>query len=352
MLLGSSLGAAVARERSAASADRSDIAALGVAICIAGGWLLAASHEAGPYYLREVVLRQAQRRISGKAPHLRPPGFLIAVTLIGLLPWTLLGAPLGRLRAAWRRGGVARPGAAAAALLGWIALPALFLSLLRTQQPHYLLPALPALALALGQAVASPERWAVRCTAALGLLASAILLARAAWASALSSDPSEIAMAGDTFVRIAALLAAGLLIALVFWPATSRLAPWQRAAAGALVLAAAGLVALIRLDPWMSPRALVSNAAVASASELVAPASARSSVHIYSERTQVDPMPKYLLPAWLAADPGRVAIVWERELPRLDSKAGLEQVARGYLGGTPAVVLRAAPAGATPNRIR
>jgi hypothetical protein len=200
--------------------------------------------------------------------------------------------------------------------------------------------------------VAHPERWAVRGTSALGLLASALLIARAVSTSALSSEPAEIAAAGDAFVRLAALLAGALLIGLVLWPAAPRLAPWRRAAAGSLVVAAAALVALIRLDPWMSPRALVSNPTVSGASQLSAPASERSSVRIYSQRTQVEPLPKDRLAGWLAADPARVAIVWEHELPRVGSQAGLEQVARGYLGGTPAVVLRAAPVGSTPDRIR
>jgi 4-amino-4-deoxy-L-arabinose transferase-like glycosyltransferase len=350
--LGLRLGALLARERSAASADRSDLLALGVALGLAGSWLLAAAHAEGSRYVRWITLGQAVKRIAGRAPHLRPPGFLIAATLIGLLPWTLLGAPLGRLRAAWRSGTLAPPSAASAALLGWIALPALLLSLLRTQQPHYLLPALPALALALGQAVTHPERWAVRGAAALGLLASALLIARAGSTAALSSEPAEIAVAGDALVRMAALLASAILIGLVLWPAASRLAPWQRAAAGSLVVAVAALVALIRLDPWMSPRALISNPTVSRASQLSAPGSELSSVRIYSERTQVEPLPKYLLAGWLAADPGRVAIVWESELPRVGSQAGLEEVTRGYLGGTPAVVLRAAPVGSTPDRIR
>jgi 4-amino-4-deoxy-L-arabinose transferase-like glycosyltransferase len=351
--VGLRLGAALARERSAASADRSDALALGVALGIAGAWLLAATQAEGYRYAREIALRQAVRRISGHAPHLRPPGYLIAVTLIGLLPWTLLGAPLGRLWSALRRGTIERPSAAQAALLGWILLPALLLSLLATQQPHYLLPTLPALALLLSQAVAEPERWAIRCTAALGLLVGAALLARAAWALPMSSEPAELAMAHDPAVRMAALLAAALLFALLLLPRAARLPPWQRAAACAVVLATAAMVSLVRLDPWMSPRALVSNPAVQAASQLAAPSSARSSVRLFGKRTQVEARRKPELGAWLAADPRRVALVWERDLPRVGpATAQLEQIGRGYHRGKPLIALRAAPPAATPDPIR
>ena len=353
--IGLRLGAALARERSAASADASDLAALGVALGLTGAWLVAAAQAEGSLYVRSITVGQALRRITGDAPHLRPPGFLLGVALLGLLPWTLLGAPLGRLRALWRQRDGARLGASHAALLGWIALPALLLSTLRTQQPHYLLPALPAIALLLGQAVSRPEPWAIRSTAALALLVSAALFARAWSTAAFSGDPAELAMATDTPVRVAAALAAALLLALLLLPRAARLSPWERAAAGTLVIAVASLVALVRLDPWMSPRALLASEAVLRAERLAAPESARSSVLVLSGRSQVDTLRRTTVGAWLAAEPGRVALVWEHDLGRLGRDAGaalgadeVERIGRGYLGRRPLVALRAAHATPIP----
>jgi len=358
--IGLRLGAALARERSAGSADTSDVAAAGVALGCVGAWLLAAAHSAGGDYVRAISLGQALRRITGHAPHLRPPGFLLGVTLIGLLPWTLLGTPLGRLWSAWRQTVGTRPGGSHAALLGWIALPALLLSMLQTQQPHYLLPALPAIALLLGQAVTRPERWATRSTAALALLASGVLFVRAWAAPVFSGSEAELAMATDAPTRGVAALAAALLLALVLLPSAARLAPWVRAVAGVTAIAVTALFCLSRLDPWMSPRALLSSEAVARADRLAAPYLVRSIVSILSGRSEVDKTDRTTVGAWLAAEPGRVALVWEDDLGRLGHDAGaplradeVEQIGRGYVRGRPLVAVRAAGTTATePDRIR
>ncbi|HEY8156107.1 MAG TPA: phospholipid carrier-dependent glycosyltransferase [Myxococcota bacterium] len=358
--IGLRLGAALARERSPASADRSDLAAFGLALGIGGAWLLAAANVAGSQYVQAIGPRQVFRRVTGRAPHLRPPGFLIGVTLLGLLPWLLLGAPLGRLRSRWREAGSARPGASQAALLGWILLPALLLSLLRTQQPHYLLPALPAAALLLGQAVDRPERWATRGTAALALLVSGVLLLHAIAAPLFPDAPAELASATDLATRAVAALAATLLLALVLLPAAARLAPWVRAAIGMGILAVCVLFALARLDAWMLPRALLASGAVVRADRLAAPQNVRSTVRILSGRSEVDKSVRKRIRAWLAEGPGRVALMWESEYLRLESEASVAgresdviEIGRGTLRGRSLVAVRAAPTPATePDRIR
>ena len=343
--LGLRLGAALARERSAASTDPSDVAALAVAVCPVGAWLLAATDAAGNAYVRSITIGQALRRLTGNAPHLRPPGFLLAVMLVGLLPWTLLGVPLARLRAAWRQRAGMRPGGGHAALLGWILFPTLLLSALRTQQPHYLLPALPALALLLGQSLATPERWATRSAAALALLASGTFWLRACTATVFTGNAAEIALAADAAVRLALALAAAVLLAVVLLPPAARAAPWVRAVIGLSAIAVTALVALARLDPWMSPRALLRNDAIQRAERLAAPQSARSAVRILSGRSEVDATRRKSLGDWLAKEPGRVALVWERDLGRLALGAtAVEEIGRGHLRTRPLVALRAAPA--------
>ena len=351
--MGLRLGAALARERSAASADASDLAALGVALGSAGAWLLAVAQAVGSDYVSAITLGQALRRVTGLAPHLRPPGFLLGVTLLGLLPWTLLGVPLGRLRSAWRQRAGARLEGSRAALLGWIALPALLLSLLRTQQPHYLLPALPAIALLMGQAVTRPERWATRSAAALALLASGVLFLQSATGRVFSNSAAELAMANDLPTRGADALAASLLLALLLPPA-ARLAAWARATLGVAVIAVLVLFAFSRVDPWMSPRTLLASEAVRGADRLAAPETVRSTARILSGRSEVDKTQNKTLGVWLAAGPGRVALVWEQDLERLGPAAGaLERLGRGYVRGRPLLAVRATPVAATgSDRIR
>jgi 4-amino-4-deoxy-L-arabinose transferase-like glycosyltransferase len=358
--LGLRLGAAFARERSAASADASDAAALGLALALAGAWLLAAAHTVSSGYVYAISLRQVFRRVSGQAPHLRTPGFLLVATLIGLLPWLLLGTPLGRLRSRWRQRAEAPLGGAAAALLGWILLPALLLSLLRTQQAHYLLPAFPAFALLLGQAVDRPERWANRSVAALALLTSGILLWVAATAPVFPAAPTEVALVSDAATRGVLALAAAVLLALVLLPAAVRLAPWVRAAAGMLVIAAALLFAVSRIDAWMLPRELLASPAVAGAERLAAPQNVRSTVRVLTGRSEVDKGVRKRLGSWITAGPGRVALMWEREFLRYQreaSKAGrpseIAEIGRGTLRGRTLVAVRAAPSPAAgTDRIR
>jgi hypothetical protein len=110
----------------------------------------------------------------------------------------------------------------------------------------------------------------------------------------------------------------------------------------------------------MSPRALLSSEAVARADRLAAPYLVRSIVSILSGRSEVDKTDRTTVGAWLAAEPGRVALVWEDDLGRLGHDAGaplradeVEQIGRGYVRGRPLVAVRAAGTTATePDRIR
>lgn len=338
------LGAALARPRSTASADAGDAAALALALCVAGAWLVAAAGDAGVDYVRAITIGQAVRRVAGDAPHLRPPGFLLAVTLAGLLPFVWLGLPLARIRARARALRGWRPSAAGAALAGWCLVPALALSLLRTQQPHYLLPALPAAALLLAGPIVAPERWALRASVGLATLIGVALVAAALLAPALVPD-RELArtLAGDAVLRAGAALAGALLLALVFAPPLRGLAAWRRGVVGSVAVAALGTLAVAKLDPFMSPRALLADPAVAGATALDVPASLRSAVRVLGGPADVELLAEHQVPARLAKEPGRVALVWERDLPRLgDAAAGLETVARGYARGRAVVALRAA----------
>lgn len=344
-------GAALARRRSAASADASDTAAFALAAAVALAWLIAAAGAAGADYVRSITIGQAVRRISGDAPHLRAPGFLLGVTLAGLLPFTLLGVPAAELRSRARALRGWRPSPAAAALAGWCALPALVLSLLRTQQPHYLLPALPAAALLLAGPIAAPERWARRATAALALAAGAAMALGAVLAPALvPAHEVAQALAHDDVLRAGTAGAGALLVALVLAPRLRTAPVWGRAVAGDVVLAAAVILAVARLDRFMSPRALVAHPAIAAATAIDAPASLRSAVRVLSDRTEVDLLAEHQVVSRLERDPGRVVLVWERDAERLGAPPqGLETVARGYARGRALLALRARGAPGAPG---
>lgn len=359
--IGLRLGAAFARAPGPARADASDAAALGVAAGVVGAWLLAAAHQGGSDYVRSITLGQAVNRVRGDAPHLRPPGFLLAITLAGCLPWVALA--LGGVRdriAALRRG--ARPGPAASALLGWALVPLALLSLLETQQPHYGLPGVPALALLFAGALEGAPRAARRLLAglaaalALGLAVAA--LAPATLAGVVRLDPALAPrIAGDASLRAGALLAAAALAGCLSLRAPAWLAgaAWRRAVGATAVLLAFCTLALARIDPLLVPRELLAHPAVAGAARLEAPSSLRSVIRLYAGRTEVDTVAEQFVAAELAAEPGMVALVWEGDLPRVRSAPGaesvaLEEVARGFAKGRILVALRAAraPAAAPP----
>jgi len=140
-------------------------------------------------------------------------------------------------------------------------------------------------------------------------------------------------------------LAAASRLAVVLLPPAARVAPWVRAVVGFCAIAVAALVAVARLDPWMSPRALLQNDAILRAERLAAPETARSAVRILSGRTEVDATRRKSIGDWLVAEPGRVALVWERDLERLALGATpVEEIGRGYLRARALVALRASRA--------
>jgi 4-amino-4-deoxy-L-arabinose transferase-like glycosyltransferase len=122
---------------------------LAAAIIVAGPWYAVVSWRcpefAGYFFWFQNVVRYA-------APfdHTKPIWAYLPQLALGLLPWTLLLAPLARLLAR-RRWSVAsrRPGALGFALVAFV-WGLLFFSLAGSKRPVYLVPVLPPLALALG----------------------------------------------------------------------------------------------------------------------------------------------------------------------------------------------------------
>jgi len=347
--LGLRMGASLSRApRGLARADRSDAVALAVALAVAGGWLVAAWWGAGgPDYVRALTVGQLVRRVTGDAPHLHPPGFLLVTSLLGFLPWSLIAA--GALPRLWRESGGRRtPGVAP--LLGWIGLPLGFLSLLETQQPHYLLPALPAAALGVGALLGDePAAWVRRglagCGVALGAAAIAAGLALPRLLDGLGLEPAARAhLAADRPLRAVAL---GLGAALLALALLRRRGPsdtaWRRSAAGSSLLLASLFAFCWRVDPLMLSRELLARPELQGAPYLVAPMSLRSVVRVQTGRADVGVLSERELLDRMRREPGTVALVYGRDLVRIGAPPGaLQEIDRGFVRGRTVLALRLA----------
>jgi 4-amino-4-deoxy-L-arabinose transferase-like glycosyltransferase len=123
--------------------------ALGLLVFL--GWFLPADRAAGGVLLREGIGHQVGDRLitpleSHGGPWLLYLPYYVPVLLLGFLPWSYyLPAAERHLRT------LPRP--VRATLLAWAAVPFCAMSLVATKLPHYVLPAFPALALAVAAAL-------------------------------------------------------------------------------------------------------------------------------------------------------------------------------------------------------
>jgi 4-amino-4-deoxy-L-arabinose transferase-like glycosyltransferase len=117
-------------------------AAVALAISIGLCWAMSAAYLGGPEFAEMLFWKQSAGRISSSFAHARPWWFYAPIVL-------LLLAPLAPWRPAWAglAKGLAAPDAARTFLLCSIVPALLGLSAISGKQLHYLLPALPAIAL-------------------------------------------------------------------------------------------------------------------------------------------------------------------------------------------------------------
>ncbi|MFC5527075.1 ArnT family glycosyltransferase [Rhodanobacter ginsengisoli] len=126
------------------------------AVLIALPWALAAAHAGGPRYADDIFLRQTMGRLTHSFAHARPWWWYLPMLPLMLLPWS---AALGRA------GATSTTCTDAPSLLHRFVVCAflpsfVIFSLVSGKQPHYLLPLLPALALAGGTRLGT-GRWRV-----------------------------------------------------------------------------------------------------------------------------------------------------------------------------------------------
>ncbi|MFQ5458813.1 MAG: ArnT family glycosyltransferase, partial [Myxococcota bacterium] len=349
------LGAAFSGSGRTGRADRTDLIALGVALACVSAWLAAAARVAGPEYVRDLTLGQVARRVAGSVPHRRPRLFMPLLTFIGLFPWVLFG--LGGLWRAWKAKRLTRMPPGAEALAGWVIVPLIVFTLIPSQQPHYVLPFVPAGALLLAYAVQGAGRGVTRIFGALCVLVGAVLvigwpLLRLILPPSLFGTRLFGALQGDTGLYVAGT-GAGIAVCLGGLALTRHRggpAAWKPTAA-LLVLFFAGTVLLTwQAGPVIMPRSFFRSPVVAGAPALSASESLRSTVRIGTGRREVARIDKYHVLEKLTARPGLVAVIWAKDYHWLkvrgDPVETLEVLERGWVRGRLILALRLAPAGA------
>ena len=142
------------------------LACLGAMALIVVPWFWACE-RLNPGATRFFLLHENIQRLAGTTDpgHLQAWWFLIASLLAGVFPWTL--ASMGALGSAVTEARRGEPEARRAALflLLWVGATIVVYSASRVKFPHYVLPALPPLALLIGRHAARPEgRWSLAVT--------------------------------------------------------------------------------------------------------------------------------------------------------------------------------------------
>jgi 4-amino-4-deoxy-L-arabinose transferase-like glycosyltransferase len=139
------------------------LAGLAILLAVAAPWFIYAHFryppgtEGGGFTQVFFVAQHLGRATTGEFGHRQPPGTLVGVFLAGLLPWTIFLPGLIRdlAVAGWRE---RRERPAVVLLLAWSLVVLGAFSLSTTQLPHYVVPAVPPVAILLGKYLADRTR--------------------------------------------------------------------------------------------------------------------------------------------------------------------------------------------------
>lgn len=207
-------------------------------LLIALPWFLmvTAHHPEFPVY---AFVRETFQRVTTKGFHRTAPfWYYIPIVLVGAFPWIVpalaqLGRP-GRWRWLWEARQVNRTAQDAILLLCWFVVPLMFFSLNQSKLPHYVLPLLPAIALAAGYGLSQ----------------------------------RGLTLGAKAYVPVAFLLGVGLVTLTVWFPAPISLTPAEKAAMPTaalvlgLVLVASGLTVVLAIKRDMPSLGAAAYAAI------------------------------------------------------------------------------------------
>lgn len=283
-------------------------AALGAALAMLAVWLVPALWLGGPEYQSEVLWRQSAGRMVNAFDHARPVWFFVAVLPILLWPWAWRTSALRGLGAA----GLWRDHRARFLAIWGLATLVLF-SLISGKQVHYLIPGLPAAALALAAAPAPRRGWGP-VLACLAVVVPVLIWAALLAAGRARIDGVAVVTLGPATLALSAAVAAAGLVAIAVAGRRSPTLGW------ALVAPVALLVAHVSLRP-----ALFEHFDTARfAAELGRQPSAGVAIETYPYQGEfgftarltapIKVLAEAELDAWIAAHPGGL-LISARDLP-------------------------------------
>lgn len=132
-------------------------------LAVSLSWFIALSlwrHELFDYFWRYELVERFASSAHGRS---KPFWFFVPTILVALIPWVVLVPWMGR--SVWQQWRESRVSLAGWLLIGWALPPFIILSLSGSKLPTYILPLLPAFALALAAYISRGERaakWAPR----------------------------------------------------------------------------------------------------------------------------------------------------------------------------------------------
>jgi 4-amino-4-deoxy-L-arabinose transferase-like glycosyltransferase len=220
-------------------------------LAIAAPWFVMVS-LANPEFARFFFIHEHfERFLTKEHDRYQPAWYFLPVLLIGIMPWIV--ALLPALRDAWRRSGSAFD--ARRFLLLWCAVVFVFFSASDSKLVGYILPLFPALALLIGDYLASAGRSVLLAQSAVAAVLGIALAAAAPWAPDFASEAvPPLLLEGYVPWLIAAGLAllAGGIFSAAFLVRGMRVPAALSLACGGLALAQAALSGHESLAPSLS----------------------------------------------------------------------------------------------------
>jgi 4-amino-4-deoxy-L-arabinose transferase-like glycosyltransferase len=220
-------------------------------LAIAAPWFVMVS-LANPEFARFFFIREhVERFLTKEHDRYQPAWYFLPVLLIGIMPWIV--ALLPALRDAWRRSGAAFD--ARRFLLLWCALVFVFFSASDSKLVGYILPLFPALALLIGDYLASAGRRVLLAQSAVAAVLGIALAAAAPWAPDFASDavpPSLLEGYVPWLIAAGLALLAGGIVSAAFLVRGMRVPAALSLACGGLALAQAALSGHESLAPSLS----------------------------------------------------------------------------------------------------